>query len=212
MTGSWTGWGSNSGVTIAQFHWDPVTYLALMREEVPEYQRLQEETAAAARINATRVLELGTGTGETARRVLAANPIAFLVGVDASTGMLAQARAALPADRVQLLAQRLEDPLPDGPFDVVVSALAVHHLDGPGKADLFRRVASVLSPGGRFVLGDVVVPEDPADVVTPIDGAYDTPSTIAEQQRWLEDARLLPRVLWAHRDLAVLVGDAGQAL
>jgi hypothetical protein len=38
------------------------------------------------------------------------------------------------------------------------SVLAAHHLGGPGKADLFRRVAAGLAPGGRFVLGDVVVP------------------------------------------------------
>ena len=55
----------------------------------------------------------------------------------------------------------------DGQFDLVFSALAVHHLDTAGMEDLFRRVAGVLSPGGRFVLGDVVVPRDPSDVVTP---------------------------------------------
>jgi len=33
----------------------------------------------------------------------------------------------------------------------------VHHLDAGEKADLFRRVAAALEPGGRFVLGDVVV-------------------------------------------------------
>jgi tRNA (cmo5U34)-methyltransferase len=68
---------------------------------------------------------------------------------------------------------RLHDPLPEGSFDLVVSALAVHHLDGAGKADLFARVADRLRPGGRFVLGDVVVADDPADAVTPIDGVYD---------------------------------------
>ena len=61
----------------------------------------------------------------------------------------------------------------------------MHHLDGAGKADLFARVADRLRPGGRFVLGDVVVPEDPADVVTPIDGVYDMPSTVADQLGWL---------------------------
>ena len=34
---------------------------------------------------------------------------------------------------------------PAGPFDLVASALAVHHLDGPGKAELFRRLAGVLA-------------------------------------------------------------------
>ena len=32
---------------MAQFHWDPGSYLALMREEVADYERLQDETAAA---------------------------------------------------------------------------------------------------------------------------------------------------------------------
>jgi tRNA (cmo5U34)-methyltransferase len=197
---------------VGQFHWDPDSYVELMRDEVPDYERLQDETVGAIAIAARRVLELGTGTGETARRVLAANPEAVLVGIDASAEMLAGARAVLPADRVQLLVRGLEDPLPDGPFDAVVSALTVHHLDGPGKAELFRRVRSVLSPGGRFVLGDVIVPEDPAEAVTPIDGDYDTPSSIPEQLRWLERAGLASRVVWAHRDVAVLVGEAGRVV
>jgi len=66
-----------------------------------------------------------------------------------------------------------EDPLPDGPFDVVVSVLAVHHLDGAGKAELFRRIADSLTPSGRLVLGDFVAPEDPSDLVTPLDPDYD---------------------------------------
>lgn len=192
---------------MGQFHWDPDSYLALMRDEVPDYERLQDETAAATGTDARRVLELGTGTGETARRVLARHPAAVLVGLDASGEMLAQARATLPAERVELHVGRLEDPLPEGPFDVVVSVLAVHHLDGAGKAALFERIAGRLAPGGRLVLGDIVVPEDPADVVTPIDGDYDTPSTAAEQLSWLAATGLRSRLAWSHRDLAVLVGD-----
>lgn len=69
-------------------------------------------------------------------------------------------------------------------------------------------MAGVLSPGGRFVLGDVVVPEDPSDVVTPIDDGYDKPSPVAEQLAWLTAAGLRSRVAWERRDLAVLVGEA----
>ncbi len=193
---------------VAQFHWDPNAYLALMHDEVPDYERLQDETVAATGTDANRVLELGTGTGETARRVLARHPAAALIGLDASSEMLDHARATLPADRVELRVAELTDPLPYGPFDVIVSALAVHHLDGAGKADLFRRAADVLAPGGRLVLGDIVVPVDPIDVVTPVDGDYDTPSAVADQLRWLAAAGLQSDVTWAHRDLAVLVGQA----
>jgi tRNA (cmo5U34)-methyltransferase len=191
---------------MAQFHFDPDTYLQLMAEEVPGYRRLQDAVAAGAR-PAERVLELGTGTGETARRVLERHPAALLVGVDASPAMLARARERLPAGRAELREGRLEDPLPPGPFDLVVSALAVHHLDGPGKADLYRRIAGVLAPGGRVVVADLVVPDDPADVVTPVDGTYDRPSRADAQVAWLEAAGLDAHVAWARRDLAVIVGD-----
>ena len=196
---------------MAQFHWDPDSYLELMREEVPQYERLQDEVAAATSgIDARRVLELGTGTGETARRVLAVHPAAQLVGIDESPGMLEAARSALDPARVRLMDGRLQDPLPDGPWDLVVSCLAVHHLDGEGKADLFRRIAAALAPGGRFVLGDVIVPEDLADRVTPIDETegYDLPDRIDDQLRWLADAGLAPELRWVDRDLAVIAAFA----
>lgn len=192
---------------MAQFHWDPDSYLALMREELPAYERLQAElVAATAGVPARRILELGTGTGETARRVLDAHPSAALEGIDASEPMLGAARQLLAGRDVALRVGRLEDPLPAGPFDLVVSALAVHHLDGAGKADLFTRVATVLAPGGRLVLADVVVPDDPADAITPLDPGYDLPSPIADQLAWLRAGGLAdPEVTWRDRDLAVLV-------
>lgn len=194
---------------MARFQrWDPDTFLERMHETLPDYERLQDETVAATGIDARWVLELGIGTGETARRMLVRHPAAVLLGLDASGEILASARAALPADRIELRISRLEDPLPDGPFDVVVSALAVHHLEGPGKADLFWRIASRLTPGGRLVIGDFIAHEDLSAPVTALDPDYDTPSTIAAQLRWLSEAGLQVEVAWAHRDLAVLVGHA----
>jgi tRNA (cmo5U34)-methyltransferase len=192
---------------VAQFHFDPEGYEALMSEEVPAYHRLQDEVAAAGPERPARtILDLGTGTGVTALRVLRAHPGARLVGIDASPPMLAVARAALPPE-TDLRVSRLEDPLPEGRFDLVVSALAVHHLDAAAKRDLFLRVAEVTAPGGRFVLGDLIVPDDPADVVTPIDGEYDQPSTLAEQLAWMTGAGFAAKTAWSERDLAVLVGD-----
>ncbi len=105
---------------------------------------------------------------------------------------------------------RLQDELPAGPFDLVFSALAVHHLDADEKAALFRAVAARLRPGGRFVLGDVVVPDDPADAVVPLDDGYDMPSAARDQLRWLDAAGLTASVRWARRDLAVMVGDLAE--
>ena len=191
-----------------QFHFDPDTYLAMVRTEVPDYEELQALIAeAAGEIDAANILELGTGTGETLRHVVARHPDAHVIGIDENDGMLDVARGLVP--RADLRVGRLQDPLPDGPFDLVFSALAVHHLDPAEKADLFRAVAARLTPGGRFVLGDVVVPDDAADVVVPLDEGYDMPSRADEQLRWLADAGLHASLRWARRDLAVLVGERG---
>ena len=190
-----------------QFHFHPSTYLDMMRAEIPEFDRLQDELAAASGSGASRILELGTGTGETTGRLLARHPDATVVGIDGSDEMLAAARPQLPAERVELRVGRIEDGLPDGPFDLVASALCVHHLDADAKRGLFRRVRDVLASGGRFVLADVVVPVDPSDARTPLTPGFDLPSTVADQLTWLAEAGFDARVLWTDGDLAVLVAD-----
>jgi tRNA (cmo5U34)-methyltransferase len=193
---------------MTEHEWDPTAYATLVADGLPGYDDLQVQiVAATAPVAARTVLDLGTGTGETARRVLAAHPEARLVGVDASAPMLAAARAALDPERAELRAGRLEDPLPRGPFDLVVSALAVHHLDDAGKAGLFARAKAALAPGGRLVVGDVVIPEDPADAVIEIEPGFDLPSTVEDQLGWLAAAGLTASVPWRWRDLAVLVGE-----
>jgi tRNA (cmo5U34)-methyltransferase len=73
---------------------------------------------------------------------------------------------------------------------------------------LFARIADQLRPGGLFVLSDVIVPEDPSQVVTPIDDdGYDKPSPVADQLTWLKAAGLEPHVVWLCRDLAVIAAD-----
>jgi tRNA (cmo5U34)-methyltransferase len=185
---------------LTQFHFDPGTYLDEIRADIPVFDELQEETARATKgVAAKVILDLGVGTGETARRVLAVHPRARLVGIDESEQMLAA--AGLDAD---LRVSRLEDPLPSGPFDLVVSCLAVHHLDADGKRDLYRRIAAVLRPGGRFVLADVVVPEREEDQVTPTTPGFDRPDPLDAQLRWLEEAGFEPETTWSWKDLAVV--------
>ncbi|MGO2863421.1 MAG: methyltransferase domain-containing protein [Brevibacterium sp.] len=208
---------------MTEFEWDPASYLALMAEEIPDYPRLQTELTKAATaptapesavdpvVRPSTILDLGVGSGLTAAKVLDRLPEAKLLGIDASAEMLAAARTTLDPQRTELREGRLEDPLPPGPFDLVMSTLAVHHLSGPGKADLFARIAEVLSPGGRFVLADLVVPNDPAEVVTPIDWVEDTPSSLEEQLGWLAEAGLNTRVHWQHKDLAVVVAEKPHA-
>jgi tRNA (cmo5U34)-methyltransferase len=188
---------------VTQFHFDPSTYLENMRADIPVFDLLQDETARATEgVAAQDILELGVGTGMTAKRVLAVHPKAKLVGIDESEAMLAEADVA-----GDLRVSRLEDPLPEGPFDLVVSCLAIHHLDADGKRDLFRRIAAVLKPGGRFVLADVVVPEREEDAVTPTTPGFDRPDPLAAQLEWLRETGFAPETTWTWKDLAVVRAD-----
>jgi tRNA (cmo5U34)-methyltransferase len=187
-----------------QYHFDASTYTDEIRADIPAYEVFQDQVAGASGDGARRILDLGTGTGETARRVLERHPEARLIGVDENEGMLAVAGSQLPAERVELRVGRIEEPLPDGGFDLVTSALCVHHLDGEGKAELFRRVHDALVPGGVFVLGDVIVPEDPGLATIELTPGYDRPSPLGDQLAWLTDAGFEPSVVWQDGDLAVV--------
>jgi tRNA (cmo5U34)-methyltransferase len=193
---------------MSEFRFDPDTYMDLMRQEVPAYERLQQAVAqASADMAVGSVLDLGTGTGETLAAVLGAHAGATAVGVDKNDAMLAAAQRRLAGESVEFLEAQLTDPLPAGPFDLAVSALAIHHLEGPDKAALFGRIAGVLRPGGRFVLGDVVIPLDPADAVVPVEPDHDRPSTLADQLRWLDDAGFDADAVWSEHDLVVVRAD-----
>jgi tRNA (cmo5U34)-methyltransferase len=188
-------------LSVTDYEWNPETYLAEMLEEIPGYEELEAAVAqATAALAPSTVLELGTGTGETALRVLAQHPGARWMGIDASEPMLARARERLPDADLRL--SHLEDPLPSGPFDLVVSVLAVHHLARDAKRDLFTRIAQV---SDNFVLGDVVVPERPEDAVIEIDGVYDVPSSVADQLAWLREAGFDADATEVRPDLAVFV-------
>jgi len=121
---------------MGQFDWTPEVYLERIRAEIPGYDELQAQAVAAIPFPPERVLELGMGTGETTRRLIQAYPDAWVIGLDSSPDMVFRARQSY--DDVQLA--RIEDPLPDGPWDLVISVLSVNQLDDDKKQALCRRV------------------------------------------------------------------------
>jgi tRNA (cmo5U34)-methyltransferase len=186
---------------VDESEFTPEQFLELMHHEIPRYEELEDAAARATEaVEATRILELGFGTGETTRRVLARHPGAHLVGIDGSSRML----AAIQIEGAEFRRGELVDPLPEGPFDLVVSCLTIHHLDGEGKRDLFRRIAEVLSADGWLVFGDVIVPEDPADALTPLTPDYDLPDRLDDLLAWLREVGFDPEATWTHGDLAVV--------
>jgi tRNA (cmo5U34)-methyltransferase len=175
----------------AQFHFTPETYPEVIRADVPRYDELQERTVDAIPFPPKRVLELGIGTGETTRRLLERFPETDVTGLDSTPEMVFRAREL----GVEVRLARMEDPLPDGPWDVVISVLTIHHLAPDGKRDLFRRVRE---QSRALVFGDVVEVPEPDRVASLTEG-FDFPSEADEQARWCDG-----EVLWRADDLAVI--------
>ncbi len=172
-----------------QFHQDPNTYLDRIREAFPRYDELQEEAVKAVPFAPKRVLDLGMGTGQTADTLLKAYPEAWIIGLDASSEMVFRARQDY--DGVQLA--RMEDPLPDGPWDLVISVLSTHHLTAEQKKDLFRRVKQ---ESKALVLGDQVKAE--AQTLPPEEGV-DYLETAEDLAEWCDG-----EITWTADDLAVI--------
>lgn len=111
-----------------------------------------------------RVLDIGTGPGLIASRVLDAFPAARAVGLDVSEPMRDEAaqRMARYGDRFQfVLADFVGGDLPvAGPFDIVVSSRAIHHIPAELKQRLYRAVFSSLGQGGCFLNLDSVAPAE----------------------------------------------------
>jgi tRNA (cmo5U34)-methyltransferase len=87
----------------------------------------------------------------------------------------------------------MEDPLPDGPWDLVISVLSVHNLTDEGKRDLFRRVRE---QSRALVIGDVVEAEVQ---ITPIEPGVDFPDPAEDLAGWSGG-----EVVWQADDLAVI--------
>jgi trans-aconitate 2-methyltransferase len=121
--------------------WDPSQYLKFAG------QRLRPALDLLARIpldNPTTVVDLGCGAGNVTRRLAERWPQARITGVDASTEMLTEARAALP--NVEWIEANLAEWRPQARVDVIYSNAALHWL--PDHNTQFLRLLDDLAPGG----------------------------------------------------------------
>jgi SAM-dependent methyltransferase len=98
------------------------------------------------------LLDFGAGTGLLTERI--APQVSGVIAVDVSSAMLAQL-AAKPVlqGRVETVCQDLLDAPLGRQVDLIVSAMAMHHVDDTGR--LLRTLYDHLLPGGRLALADL---------------------------------------------------------
>jgi tRNA (cmo5U34)-methyltransferase len=126
--------------------------IPLAREQVAMMLRLARRFTPQT----ARVADLGCGDGYLARAVLSEFPAAHALLIDHSGEMLRRARDSMASfdGRFEIRLGDLSDPLPPqagGPFDLIVSGYAIHHLPTARKRSLYGEVFNLLAPGGLFV-------------------------------------------------------------
>lgn len=185
-----------------------------------------------------RALDLGAGTGLLSAMVAERFPRSRLTLVDLSAQMLRVARRRFAGDLGRFEFRCMDyarTPLPSGGFagyDLVVSALSIHHLTHGDKRELFEKVYGSLARGGYFVNADQAQGETPeeetrlrewwlhrvraagvsAEDLSAALGRMraDRNATLAAQLRWLADAGFVGvRCVYADHRFVVYGGRKG---
>jgi tRNA (cmo5U34)-methyltransferase len=137
------------------------SYDSLIRRAVPRYDEMTARLLDYIPRESRNVLELGCGTGNLSLLLARNFPEASLTLVDGSTEMVAVTRSRFAETGLRrvnepaFVAARFEElALPDHSFDLVVSSISLHHVED--KAELYRRIRTVLRAGGRFCFADQI--------------------------------------------------------
>lgn len=192
-------------------------YLALA-DGVPHRAEGEKVLAELVPHAARRVLDLGTGDGRLLAGLHADRPDMHGVGLDFSELMLEAARKRFAGDeRVALVRHDLTEPLPAlERFEVVVSSMAIHHLEHERKRSLYGEIFDLLEPGGVFANFEHVASatdrlhvaffaaiNEPLEHEDPSDRLLD----VETQLRWLREHGFDDvDCYWKWREMALLVG------
>ena len=136
-------------------------YDSEIEKVVPHYREIHQVIIDSLPFEASEsfsLLELGTGTGSLALKLLARFPDSQYSGIDYSEKMLEVATAKLRKlnTHISLKTGDLIDLNYDKRFDCIVSCLVIHHLTDEEKKKVFKRIFSLLRKPGFFINADPV--------------------------------------------------------
>ncbi|MEH2402800.1 class I SAM-dependent methyltransferase [Nostoc sp.] len=110
-----------------------------------------------------KVLDLGAGTGLYSGMVQSVFPNAEFTLLDLAPEMLEKAKfrfSQMGKSPKILVGDYIETDL-GGSYNLIISALSIHHLSDVDKELLYQRIYDVLNPGGIFVNADQVLGKTP---------------------------------------------------
>jgi len=143
-----------------------IVYDSLIPKLIPQYDqqnKLLLDLIPFDRQSPLHVLDLGAGTGVLSSLILQRFASANVTVFDLAESMLETCQRNLSAFRDRVTLQQgnfASDDIGSG-YDLILSGLAIHHLDHPGKQKLFKRLFQAMNPGGIFLNRDIVISSTP---------------------------------------------------
>jgi len=165
---------------------DSAIYRAIAAVAVPRRDEMMAALVAAAPFapdEPIKILELGSGEGLLAAALLARFPGASLTALDGSESMRSETTTRLAEFGARARVAAFELPTLDWwdrmfGVDLIVSSLALHHLNDPKKQYFYKAAAERMSPRGALLIADLIEPQHPSTR----DAAADRWDALARQQ------------------------------
>ncbi len=166
-------------------------------------QQGREIAGFAKRSNAraTRILDVGCGSGGVGFGFLLGDPTTTVTAVDSAEVIAVASELAKELRIIDRVSLRCMDILGgetfgDGAFDVVIAASLVHLFDSATNKALINKIAQALPVGGTIFLNDIIADDESQTAVYPllfsIEMLLRTPGgmayTLPEISSWLQEA------------------------
>ena len=179
-----------------------------------------------------RIIDLGCGTGTVAKRISEKFPNSKIVCLDIASNMIDIAKNKLSEHKdAEFITGDFSNIDFDDKFDVVVSSLALHHLENDNcKKKFYIKIYDILTDFGLFINADVVLAstdyqqninmnrwiefmnksiskDEIIDNWIPKYQAEDRPARLMDQLKWLEDIGFKSvDVIWKYYNFSVYGG------
>lgn len=148
----------------AHFDQEAQEFDTTIQKIIPYYNQMIEAVVASIpfeRDKPITVVDLGCGTGTLACAIQEVYPNAVITCVDMSEKMLTVAKQKLN-NQVTCIANSFEKLIFETNYDVVVSSLALHHLeDQAAHQQLYHQIYNALNQNGVFINADVIQASSP---------------------------------------------------
>ena len=199
---------------------------------IPDMQQFYGSAvwAAESPVTSPAILDIGAGTGLMSAFLLQKYPDAAITLIDFSENMLEVAQERFKEqDNIRYIVADYSQEDLSGPYDIICSALSIHHLNTEDKRKLYQKIYTALIPGGVFVNADLVEGEtvyftnryrefwneylESGPLTDPEHreqlkkrGELDRPEKMSDQLRWLSESGFSDSdIVYKNRAFIVLV-------